>query len=79
MNSQVYRSLEGFDGSKFVVTARNGSTAPGGKHHSCRYFPLDITHDPIAREAAALYADRVEATNPKLAADLREAIRATVP
>lgn len=44
---------------------------PEGKHDDCRYFVLDPQHDPIARDALALYADRVgEAGNEELEMDL---------
>lgn len=31
---------------------------PTGKHDKCRYFVLDPTHDPIAREALHYYSNR---------------------
>ena len=39
------------------------------------YFPLRLDTDPYAREAARFYADRIEAKNPKLAADIREKVK----
>lgn len=42
---------------------------PTGKHNDCRYFVLDPQHDPIAREALALYAART--SNADLRCDLR--------
>jgi hypothetical protein len=33
---------------------------PVAKHAGCRYFVLDPQHDPIARDALALYAARAE-------------------
>ena len=56
---------------KFVVHRVDGSDAPGGKHHGCRYFVLDVDHDPHAVEALAAYANACEATHPELAKDLR--------
>jgi hypothetical protein len=41
---------------------------PDGKHKDCFYFVLDPAHDPIAREALTLYANRCE---PILSADLK--------
>jgi hypothetical protein len=57
---------------KFDVRRTDGSDAPGGKHHWCRHFVLDMDHDPHARAALAAYADAVEATHPVLAVDLRQ-------
>lgn len=57
---------------KFDVRRTDGSDQPGGKHEGCEYFVLDLTHDPHAKAAAAVYADSVEATHPMLAADMRE-------
>ena len=56
---------------KFEVSRTDGSSEPGGKHHGCAYFVLDIQHDPCAKPALAAYADAVEPTHPLLAADMR--------
>lgn len=56
---------------KFDVRRVDGSDQPGGKHHGCTYFVLDVDHDPCARPALAAYAAACEATHPALAADLR--------
>ena len=56
---------------KFVVGRVDGSDKPGGKHHGCTYFVLDVDHDPCARPALAAYAAACEPTHPTLAADLR--------
>jgi hypothetical protein len=56
---------------KFEVTRTDGSSAPGGKHHGCEYFVLDMTHDPFAKPAAAAYADACEPEYASLAADMR--------
>lgn len=56
---------------KFVVGRVDGSDKPGGKHHGCTYFVLDVDHDPCARPALAAYAAACESTHPTLAADLR--------
>lgn len=56
---------------KFDVRRVDGSDQPGGKHHGCRYFVLDVDHDPCARAALTAYAAACEATHPALAADLR--------
>ena len=56
---------------KFAVGRVDGSDKPGGKHHGCTYFVLDVDHDPCARPALAAYAAACESTHPTLAADLR--------
>lgn len=57
---------------KYIVERVDGSTAPGGKHENCRYFVLDLDHDPHARGALWEYASACSGTHPALAADLRE-------
>lgn len=61
---------------KFEVMRTDGSSGPGQKHEHCRYFALDLTHDPHARYAAAAYAESVMFDNPQLANDLMRSIRA---
>lgn len=39
--------------AKFIVRRTDGSDAPGGKHHGCDYFVLDVTHDKHAKAALA--------------------------
>lgn len=56
---------------KYAVTRNDGD--PG--HPDCKYFVLDIDHDPAAIAAAMYYADLVEQRNPALAADLRAMCR----
>lgn len=56
---------------KFDVRRTDASDAPGGKHHGCRYFVLDVDHDAYAAPALAAYANACESTHPRLAADLR--------
>lgn len=57
---------------KFDVRRTDGSDQPGGKHHGCEYFVLDVTHDPHAIAALTAYALACEKTHPLLAADLRD-------
>ncbi len=57
---------------KFDVRRTDGSDAPGSKHHGCRYFVLDVSHDPYAKAALTAYAAACEFTHPYLARDLRE-------
>lgn len=55
---------------KYLILRADGSpTDP-----EAIYFPLRLDNDPYAREAAKLYADRIETTNPTLANDLRRKI-----
>jgi hypothetical protein len=55
---------------KFRVERTDGSSAPGGKHEHCRYFVLDLDHDPYAIEALKSYARACANEFPKLAHDL---------
>jgi len=57
---------------KFKVERTDGSSGPGGKHEHCRYFALDLIHDPFARPAVLAYAKSCEKSHPVLAEDLRE-------
>lgn len=54
--------------------ARDGSSEPGGKHEGCRYYVLDIDHDPFAIPALAGYANACEKDFPLLAEDLRRIV-----
>lgn len=56
--------------NKFTVTRTDGSSGPGGKHEHCRYFVLDLDHDPHAQAAILAYANSCRDTYPMLAADL---------
>lgn len=58
--------------AKFQVTRVDGQSAPGGKHHVCQYFVLDLNCDPHAKPAILAYADSCEKDGYKaLGADLR--------
>lgn len=57
---------------KFDVARVDGSDAPGGKHHGCEYFVLDVTHDQHAKAALQAYAVACEQTHPELSNDLRQ-------
>jgi len=57
---------------KYDVRRTDGSDAPGGKHHGCDYFVLDVSHDPAAPAALAAYAGAIKATHPQLAADMAQ-------
>lgn len=55
---------------KFTVVRTDGTSAPGEKHHGCRYFVLDVDHDPFAVSALEAYARSCEREYPKLAHDI---------
>ena len=55
---------------KFNVTRTDGSDQPGGKHHGCAYFVLDVDHDPHAKAALQAYAVACAQSHPQLSADL---------
>lgn len=40
---------------KYRVERTDGSSEPGGKHHECVYFVLDVTHDEHAIAALRAY------------------------
>lgn len=61
---------------KYRVQRVDGSDRPGGKHHGCRYFVLDMDHDPFAPTALGVYAAICEKQYPALAVDLRERLGA---
>lgn len=56
---------------KFDVRRVDGTDAPGQKHHGCRYYVLDLDHDPHALPALRAYAESCERGYPALAFDLR--------
>ena len=51
---------------KFNVTRTDGSDQPGGKHHGCAYFVLDVDHDPHAKPALQAYAVACAQSHPHL-------------
>lgn len=59
---------------KYLVMRTDGRDGPGNKHHDCRYFVLDLTHDLHARKAAAAYAESIHAENYELACDIRRLV-----
>lgn len=56
---------------KFNVRRADGSSDPGGKHHGCRYFVIDMDHDVHAPAALLAYAESCAVTHGQLAVDLR--------
>ncbi len=63
---------------KFNVQRTDGRDAPGQKHHGCRYFVMDLDHDPYAIAAIRAYAVACRPTHPQLAADLDAVTNARV-
>lgn len=60
---------------KFDVVRTDGKSAPGEKHHDCRYFVLDMDHDQYAIVALAAYREACAARFPKLADDIARLLR----
>jgi hypothetical protein len=58
--------------NKFRVERVDEADRPGGKHHGCHYFVLDLDHDPHAKAAIEAYANSCEGEYPLLARDLNE-------
>ena len=56
---------------KYIIERVDGSTAPGGEHENCKYFVLDLDHDPYAKSALIAYAGACAGAHPELADDLR--------
>lgn len=57
---------------KFDVTRLDGTDRPGQKHENCKYFVLDLSHDPYARDAIKAYIKACASDFPALAKDLKE-------
>lgn len=41
--------------NKFIVTRTDGKSETGEIHENCRYFVLDLDHDPHAKSAILAY------------------------
>lgn len=63
---------------KFAVCRTDGKDARGEKHFGCRYFVLDLDHDPYAGVALGTYALACHKTHERLAEDLIRKYGATV-
>lgn len=60
---------------KFLVCRADGRDRPGEKHAECRYFVLDLDHDPHAIAAISAYADSCSADGfQNLADDLNKIV-----
>ena len=55
--------------NKFLIQRVDNSHLPGGKHHGCQYFVLDLTHDVHAITALKAYA-KACTDRPNLSEDL---------
>jgi hypothetical protein len=59
---------------KFIVRRADRDDRLGYKHEGCKYFVLDLTHDPFAIPALKAYAEACEKDGyATLAHDLRAA------
>lgn len=54
---------------KFLVERTDGTSALGQKHEGCRYFVLDIDHDPHSGPALLAYAESARKDGYELLAD----------
>ena len=59
---------------KFRVMRTDGRSALGMKHHGCRYFVLDVDHDPFAAVALAAYGAACMVAMPKLGYQLLDCV-----
>lgn len=62
--------------AKYEVRRADGSSGAGGKHEACRFFVLDLDHDPHALVALRTYIESCRTAYPELAADLSQLIPA---
>jgi len=56
------------------ISRADGSSEPGRKHEGCRYFVLDLDHDPFAKPALMAYGKACRPEYSKLADDLERVI-----
>ena len=59
---------------KYKVERTDGRSKLGEKHHGCRYFVLDLDHDPHAVAALEAYVGSCGDDYPELASDLAYAV-----
>lgn len=55
---------------KYRVRRTDRSDEPGGKHEDCKYFVLDLTHDPYAVDALEAYGKACSIELPNLSKEL---------
>ena len=56
--------------NKYIVVRTDGTSKTNGKHEHCKYFVLDLTHDPYAAPALSAYINACREEYPMLAVDL---------
>ncbi len=57
---------------KYVIRRTDGQHRPGKKHAECRYFVLDLDHDPAAIPALRRYILECVGDRPDLALSLND-------
>lgn len=57
----------GYHPEKYLVYRNDDGHLIGHKHHLCKYFVLDLTHDRFAVAALRAYADACEHDDSQLA------------
>ena len=72
------KKFEGLD-DRYLVSRADGRSAKGKKHHGCRYFVLDLTHDRYAMSAIEQYGLACQTEYPKLAEDLFQIMQRQCP
>ena len=55
---------------KFHIERTDGRDAEGEKHAACKYFVLDLSHDPFAVDAILAYVESCRENYPILADSL---------
>ena len=56
---------------KYVVKRTDERDGLGEKHSGCKYFVLDLNHDPFALDALEAYSATCAETQPLLARDIQ--------
>ena len=55
---------------KYYIWRTDGRDRGGNKHRNCRYFVLDVSHDPFAIPALRAYAEACKESKPNLSVQL---------
>ena len=64
--------------NKYHVRRIDGKDRQGDKYRNCRYFVLDVSHDPFAIPALRAYAEACKESKPNLSTQLTEMVDAYV-
>ena len=64
---------------KYWINRSDRQDLEGRKHHGCRLFVLDLTHDKHAIPAILAYAESCREEYPLLAADLQAVLKEQKP